>query len=209
MCPAGRPRVFVTRPIFPEVIDRLAEHAEVTCPKEDRSLEPVELVRRVQGIDGLLCFVTDRVDAVVMDAAYGLRVIGNCAVGYDHIDLGAATERDIQVSNTPGVLTEATADLSWALLLAVARKVVPADRHVRDGAFHGWGPMDFMGADLSGATLGILGMGRIGQAVARRALGFGMRVLYKSASDRTVRPGIRPGLLRQSFFPVEQSLHGA
>jgi len=186
MSPAEKPRVFIARPIFPEVIERLAEHAEVVCSKEDRCLEHSELERCVRGKGGLFAFLTDRVDAELMDAAGGLRVIANCAVGYDNIDVASATERGIQVSNTPGVLTDATADLAWALLLAVARKVVQADRHVREGAFHGWGPMDFLGADLAGTTLGILGMGRIGQATARRALGFSMRVLYTSASNRAV-----------------------
>jgi len=177
-----KPGVLVTRPIFPEVIARLAEHVRVCVQEEDRRLEPAALRERVRGMVGLLSFVTDRVDASVMDASPELRVIGNCAVGYDNIDLDAATARGIQVSNTPGVLTEATADLAWALILAVARKLVPADRHVRQGRFHGWGPMDFLGTDLCGATLGILGMGRIGRAVARRAVGFRMRILYTSRS---------------------------
>lgn len=184
-----RPAVLVTRPIFAEVVGRLAEGARVEVQAEDRCLDPEELRQRVRGVQGLLSFVTDRVDASVMDAAPGLRVIGNCAVGFDNVDLAAATERGIQVSNTPGVLTEATADLAWALLLAVARGVVPADRHVRQGRFHGWGPMDFLGQDLCGATLGILGMGRIGQAVARRAAGFRMRVLYTTRSPWTPGPG--------------------
>ncbi len=177
-----KPSVLVTRPIFSEVIDRLEEQARVVVQQEDRCLETRELIEHVRGVNALLSFVTDRVDAAVMDASPGLRVIGNCAVGYDNIDLAAATERGIQVSNTPGVLTEATADLAWALLLAAARGLVPADRDVREGAFHGWGPMDYLGQDLCGATLGILGMGRIGQAVARRALGFRMRVLYTTRS---------------------------
>ncbi len=186
MGPQKKHNVLVTRPIFSRVIQRIAEHAHVSCPEQDRSLDPPELLERVRGADALLSFVTDRVDAALMDAADGLKVIGNCAVGYDNIDLAAATARGIQVSNTPGVLTEATADLAWALLLAVARGLLSADRIVRQGKFHGWGPMDYLGMDLCGSTLGILGMGRIGQAVARRAPGFGMRVLYTNLSGRDV-----------------------
>jgi len=186
MSSSEKPMVLVTRRIFPEVIDRLEEHAHVIVPDEDRCLEPRELKERVRGVTGLLSFVTDRVDGEVMDAAAGLRVIGNGAVGYDNVDLAQATRRRIQVSNTPGVLTEATADLAWALLLAAARGLVPADRLVRQGKFHGWGPMDFLGLDLCGSTLGILGMGRIGQAVARRAMGFRMRILYTTRSDREI-----------------------
>ena len=182
-----RPAILVTYPIFPEAIEKLKSVGEVTVPQEKRNLRNEELKAMVFGKQALLSLVTDRVDAGVMDAAGGsLKVIGNCAVGYDNVDLEAATHRGIQVSNTPGVLTEATADLAWALMLSVARKVVTGDRHVRQGAFHGWGIMDFLGFDLHRATLGILGMGRIGQAVARRALGFRMRVLYTTRSERTV-----------------------
>jgi len=189
MTAAEKPGVLVTRPIFPEVVERLSAGARVEVQPEDRCPGPEELRGLVRGMRGLLSFVTDRVDAPVMDAAPGLRVIGNCAVGFDNVDLAEATRRGIQVSNTPGVLTEATADLAWALLLAVARGVVPADRHVREGRFRGWGPMDFLGRDLCGETLGILGMGRIGQAVARRAAGFGMRVLFTTRSPWTGSPG--------------------
>jgi len=180
-----RPAVLVTHPIFQEAVERLQACADVTILKDGQEGDPARLRDSVYGKKALLSLVTDRVDAGFMDAAGGsLRVIGNCAVGYDNIDLEAATQRDIQVSNTPGVLTEATADLAWALILVVSRKIVTCDRHVRQGAFKSWGLMDFLGRDLSGATLGILGMGRIGQAVARRAYGFGMHVLYTSRSDR-------------------------
>lgn len=186
MSSGKRPAILVTYPIFPEAVDRLRTIGDVSVPEERRNLTRKELMERIQAKHALLSLVTDRVDAEVMDAAGGsLRVIGNCAVGYDNIDLKAATQRGIQVSNTPGVLTEATADLAWALMLSVARRVVVGDRHVRKGAFHGWGIMDFLGQDLQGTTLGILGMGRIGQAVARRAMGFRMRVLYTTRSERT------------------------
>ena len=182
-----KPEVLVTRPIYPDAMEALRETARVTIPSEDRSLSREELLAAMPGKQGLVSLLVDRIDAPVMDAAGGsLRVIANYAVGFDNIDLAAATERGIQVGNTPDVLTQATADLTWALMLAVARGVVTADADVRRGGFHGWGPTDYLGYDVYGQTLGIVGMGRIGQAVARRAVGFGMRVLYVSRTDRTM-----------------------
>ena len=133
--------------------------------------------------DGLLSLVTDRVDAAVLDAAPKLRAIANMAVGTDNIDLEAAAERGIPVGNTPDVLTDATADLAFALLLALARRIVPGAAKVRDGEWRTWEPAGDLGADLAGATLGIIGWGRIGQAVARRAEGFGMEVIHSSRSS--------------------------
>lgn len=135
------------------------------------------LVRGFAGADGVLSLLTEQVGAELMDASPGLKVVSNCAVGYNNIDVAAATARGVLVCNTPGVLTETTADFTWALLLAVARRVVEADRLVRAGEFVGWGPMMLLGYEVYGSTLGIVGMGRIGQAVARRAEGFGMRVI--------------------------------
>ena len=148
------------------------------------------------GVDGLLTLLTDRVDDELLDAAGPrLRVVSNFAVGYDNIDVAACTRRGIPVGNTPGVLTETTADLAWALLMAAARRVVEGDRYVRDGRWRTWGPMLLLGNDVHGATLGIVGFGRIGQAVARRAAGFGMRVLYHArsrvAADVEARPARR------------------
>jgi lactate dehydrogenase-like 2-hydroxyacid dehydrogenase len=144
----------------------------------DRVLTREELLRVVVGRDGVLCLLTDRIDAAVLDAARGCKVFANCAVGYDNIDVPAATARSVAITNTPGVLTDATADLTWALIFAVARRVVEGDRHVRAGEFRGWAPMLFLGGDITGQTLGIVGAGRIGQAVARRSVGFRMNVLY-------------------------------
>jgi glyoxylate reductase len=145
--------------------------------------------------EALLCLLTDRVDAALLQAAPRLRVVANAVVGYEHVDLAACAARGIVVTNTPDVLTEATADLTWALLLATVRGVPQAERSLRAGDFHGWGFWDYLGGDLNGATLGILGLGRIGRAVARRARGFGMRVIYHSRArldgDEEQRLGVR------------------
>jgi glyoxylate reductase len=138
-----------------------------------------ELLARLPGTAGLLCTLGERVDAELLDAAGpGLRIVANYGVGFDNIDTAACRTRGIRVSNTPGALTEATADLTWALILSAARGVVEGDRWVRSGQWPGWGPTQLLGLELSGATLGIVGAGRIGSAVARRSIGFGMRVLY-------------------------------
>jgi lactate dehydrogenase-like 2-hydroxyacid dehydrogenase len=137
------------------------------------------LLRRVVGRDGILTLLTDRVDDELLDAAGpSLKVVSNYAVGYDNIDVAACARRGIAVGNTPGVLTETTADLAWALLMAAARRVAEGSRYVRDGRWRTWGPLLLLGPDVHGSTLGIVGFGRIGQAVARRAQGFGMTVLY-------------------------------
>jgi glyoxylate reductase len=130
--------------------------------------------------DALLCLLTDRIDAAVLERAPRLRIVANAVVGYEHVDLRACAARGIVVTNTPDVLTEATADFTWALILAAVRRLPQAERSLRAGEFHGWGFWDYLGGDLGGATLGIYGMGRIGRAVARRAAGFGMRVIYHS-----------------------------
>ena len=175
----SKPRVFVTR-IIPEggqALIRAACDADV-WPEELPPPRPA-LLDRVRGVDGLLCLLTDRIDGEVMDAAGpGLRVISNHAVGYDNIDVAAATARGIPVGNTPGILTETTADFAFTLLMAAARRVVEGADYVRAGRWRTWGPMILLGHDIHGATLGLVGMGRIGQAMARRAAGFGMKVIY-------------------------------
>jgi glyoxylate reductase len=133
--------------------------------------------------DALLCLLTDRIDAALLDAAPRLSLIANAVAGYEHVDMKVVAERGIAVTNTPDVLTEATADLTWALILATVRRVPQAERSLRAGEFHGWGFWDYLGGDLTGATLGIFGMGRIGRAVARRAGAFGMRVIYHSRTQ--------------------------
>lgn len=163
-----------------------------------------ELLARVRGCDGLLCMLADRIDAALLDAAPRLKGVANLAVGVDNIDVAAATARGIPVTNTPGVLTEATAELAWALILAAARRVVEGDRLVRGGGFTGWAPTLLRGLQLGGATLGIVGAGRIGTATGLRAKAFGMRVLYfdRSASERLDADGARrvglDELLRES-----------
>ncbi len=142
-----------------------------------------ELLRRARGMDGLLCMLSDRVDAELLDACPRLRVVANYAVGFDNLDLAAASARGVALTNTPEVLTGATAELAWALLLACARRVLEGDRLVRAGAFRGWDPLLLLGSGLEGKTLGIVGPGRIGRTVARIGRGFGMRILRAGRGD--------------------------
>ena len=161
-----------------------------TFPLPEQALALLREVGTVAGPDGwrealgdaqaLLCLLTDRVDAALLERAPRLRVVANAVVGYEHVDLAACRARGIVVTNTPDVLTGATADLAWALILAAVRRLPQAERSLRAGQFRGWGFWDYLGGDLEGRTLGIFGMGRIGRAVARRAGGFGMRVVYHS-----------------------------
>ena len=177
-----RPRVFVTRRLPGDAVARLALEASVDQWTDEMPPPYDELTSRAAAADAMICLLTDRIDAALLDAAPSLRVIANVAVGYDNIDVAAATARHIPVGNTPGVLTETTADLAFALILACARRVVEAERFVRDGRWRTWDPGLLLGYDVHGATLGIIGYGKIGQAVARRAAGFDMRVLYTSRS---------------------------
>ncbi|NPU84299.1 MAG: D-glycerate dehydrogenase [Syntrophaceae bacterium] len=171
-------KVLVTLNLPKELLDRLGGECEADFHAEDRPMERKDFLERIVGKEGLLPSITDAVDAEAMDRAPGLRMIANFGVGFNNIDVAAATARGIAVSNTPGVLTDATADVAFALILAVNRRVVEGDRMVREGRFRYWAPFLFLGSEVSGKTLGIVGMGRIGQAVARRARGFGMPVLY-------------------------------
>jgi glyoxylate reductase len=172
--------VFVTRRIPEAGLELLRrESADLHISPHDRPVTRAEFLRGVAGRDGVLCHLTDRVDDELLAAAgSNCRAFANYAVGYNNIDVAAAARRGIWVTNTPGVLTETTADLAWALLMSAARRIVESDRVFRTGRWDGWGPMQFLGHDIHGATLGIIGAGRIGQAVARRAVGFGMRILY-------------------------------
>ena len=181
----SKPRVFVTRIIPDEGLERI----RAVCDAEVWPGElppPYEiLMQKVASVDGLLCLLTDRIDAeLIAMASQSLKVISQMAVGYDNIDIPAATERGIPVGHTPGILTNATADFTWALLMAAARRVVEADRYIREGLWKSWGPTTLLGADISASTLGIIGLGRIGQAVARRARGFQMRILYYDIQRR-------------------------
>lgn len=173
-----KPRLFLTRRLPQTVIDFLQNHFQLIFNDQNRVLSKEEIIEGAQDCQALLCLLTDTIDAEVIESLPELKVISNYAVGYDNIDVDAATRRAIPVCNTPGVLTSATADLTWALILAVSRRIAEADRFVRAGCFQGWDPLLLLGREVSGLTLGIVGMGRIGQAVAKRALGFDMRILY-------------------------------
>lgn len=179
-------RVLVTRRIPQAGFDRLRAAGLEWVGGEQE--EPPARQSLLRDAEAILSLLTERIDAQVMDAAPSLRVVANMAVGFDNIDVAEATRRGILVCNTPGVLTETTADFTWALLLAAARRVVEGDRLTRTGGFHAWGPLMLLGQDLWGSTLGIVGYGRIGQAVARRAAGFGMEVLHASPSSPTAMP---------------------
>lgn len=201
--------VYVTRELPDPALPLLRDPCqEVAVNPHDRALAREELLAAVAGRDGILCTGQDRIDAELLDAAgAGLRAVANYAVGYDNIDEELLTGRGIPFSNTPDVLTDATADLAWALMLAAARRIVEADRYVRDGLWQGWGPSQMLGMDFAGRMLGIVGAGRIGQAAARRATGFGMQILYW---NRSAKPGFEAEcgarrvqldeLLRQSDF---------
>jgi len=147
----------------------------------DKPLSKTELMKRLKGRQGLVCLITDAIDATVLESSPDLKVVSNVAVGFNNIDVAAATKRGVVITNTPDVLTETTADFAWTLLMATARRLVEADRYVRDGKFTQWEYMVLLGGDIFGKTLGIIGFGRIGRAMARRALGFNMRVLYQDA----------------------------
>ena len=175
----SKPSVFVTRLIPKEGLDLIRRACEAEIWTDELPPPRPVLLEKVRGVDGLLTLLTDRIDADLLDAAGPrLKVISNYAVGYDNVDVAAATARRIPVGNTPGVLTETTADMAFALLMAAARRIVEGADYVRAGRWRTWGPTLLLGHDVHGATLGIIGLGRIGQAVARRARGFDMRVLY-------------------------------
>ncbi|GAB1544117.1 D-glycerate dehydrogenase [Scytonema sp. NUACC21] len=172
-------KVFITRRL-PTNLYQLHQVATVEV-WEDRQPPPYEvLLNKIKTIDGILCLLTDRIDRELIETGTSLKVISQMAVGYDNIDIPAATAKKIPVGHTPGVLTDATADFAWALLMAAARRVVEANRFTRAGQWQTWEPDLLLGPNITGATLGIVGFGRIGQAVARRAKGFEMRILYTS-----------------------------
>jgi lactate dehydrogenase-like 2-hydroxyacid dehydrogenase len=199
-----RPHVFVARCIPNEGLAMLRVVAEVDVWPGELPPTRAELLAAVAGCDAVLTLLTDRVDDELLDAAGPqLRVVSNYAVGFDNVDVAACTRRRIPVGNTPGALTETTADLAWTLLMASARRVVEGADYVRDGLWRTWGPLVLLGPDVHGATLGIIGFGRIGQAVARRAAGFGMTVLYNS---RTRASEEVEAALGASFVPLDELL---
>jgi gluconate 2-dehydrogenase len=211
-------KILVTRGIFPEVVDTLSQRFDVEHNAEDRPWTPDELAARLQGKSGAMATVMDKFDESVLARAPDLKVISNIAVGYNNIDLAAATRRGIRVTNTPGVLDDTTADLTWSLLMAAARRIAEGDQHVRAGDWKiAFGVQYFLGQDIHHATLGVIGMGRIGQAIAKRATGFDMRVLYNNRSripeadeKRLNATWVeREQLLRESDFVVVMAPYSA
>ncbi|MGE5524673.1 MAG: 2-hydroxyacid dehydrogenase [Rhodospirillaceae bacterium] len=173
-----KPKILVTREVFDETIDYLKQHCDVDSNQADVPLEAEKLKARLADKQGVMCALTDRIDSAVLDAAPQLKAVANIAVGYNNIDLAACTSRGVMATNTPGVLDDSTADLAWALMLAAARRITEVERYIRQGEWKGWRLKQWLGLDVHHATLGIVGMGRIGQAIAKRASGFDMPVLY-------------------------------
>jgi len=199
--PPLQPRLLITRRVFPEVIEALSTGFALTTNDEDRSWSADELRARIAQTDALYAVAVDRIDASVIDAAPRLQIIATGSVGTNHIDLGACRARGIQVTNTPEVLNEATADMAWALLMATARRVTESERWLRAGHWQGWAWEQFLGADVHRTTLGIVGMGRIGSAIARRAQGFAMRIVYHNR-----RPSPAAEALGAQLLPLDELL---
>lgn len=177
-----RPRLLITRKVFPEVLERLAPHFEIDSNQEDEDWPRATLLGRAADRDALFVTAIDRVDRELLAACPRVRIVATGSVGYNHVDLAACAERGVAVTNTPDVLTEATADLAWTLLMATARRVCESEHWLRAGKWGRWSFDQWLGADVYGTTLGIVGMGRIGSAVARRARGFAMKILYHNRS---------------------------
>ncbi|MFA5537509.1 MAG: D-glycerate dehydrogenase [Bacillota bacterium] len=170
--------VYITRQITEPALELLREHCRVEVNPYGRPLTKEEMLEAVRGRDAVLCLLNDDISEGVLEAARGAKIFANYAVGYDNLDVAAATQRGILLSNTPGVLTDSTADIAFGLLMAVARRIAEADKWTRAGKFKGWGPMDFLGQEITGKTLGIVGGGRIGQKMAKRGRGFDMKIIY-------------------------------
>jgi gluconate 2-dehydrogenase len=207
-----KPKIQVTREVFDETIAFLAQHCEVESNQEDIALSPDVLASKLADKEGVMCALTDRIDADLIGRCPRLKAVANIAVGYNNIDLAACTARGVMATNTPGVLDDSTADLAWTLMLGAARRLTELERRIRAGEWKGWRLKQWLGVDVHHATLGIFGLGRIGQAIARRAAGFEMKVLYHNR--KRVSPEIekrcnavyatKDDLLRQSDFVVLQ-----
>jgi len=207
-----KPKILVSREVFDETLAFLAQHCEVESNQQDVAFDPDTLAVKLADKDGLMCALTDRVDAKLLAGAARLKVVANIAVGYNNIDLAACSARGVMATNTPGVLDDSTADLAWTLVLSAARRATELERRVRAGEWTGWKLKQWMGVDVHHATLGIYGMGRIGQAIARRAAGFDMKVIYHNRKRLAVeketplnaRYVSKDELLAQSDFLVLQ-----
>lgn len=216
----SKPKVFITRRLLEPGLAMVVESCQAEIWPHPYPPPYEVLMERIPRLDGLLCLLTDMVDSVLLEAAGpSFRVISNCGVGVDHIDLHAATAHGIPVGNTPGVLSDATADFTFALMMAIARRIVEGERQVRSGSWKTWALDTLLGADFVGSTLGILGFGRIGRAVARRAVGFGMHILFADPFPSSPEPGVVAvqvdfeTLLRESDFltlhcPLNETTHG-
>lgn len=203
----AKPKIFVTRVIPDKGYDLIKEACDVDLWTGNLPPSREELLKHIQGVDGLLCLLTDVIDGEVMDTAgKQLKVISNFAVGFDNIDVSAATARRVPVGNTPDVLTDATADFSFALMLSAGRRIFEGDRYVRNGSWKTWEPMLFLGNEMRGSTLGLVGFGRIGKAMARRAVGFDMQVIYYDPNEPRRDPDVKASpvdfetLLEESDF---------
>ncbi|HPR18491.1 MAG TPA: D-glycerate dehydrogenase [Candidatus Cloacimonadota bacterium] len=207
-----KPKIFVTRSLPEPAMLKLAEDFEVRVNPFDRAMTKCEILEGTKWCDILLCLLSDSIDADIVRCNPNLKGIVNYAVGFNNIDVAAATKLKIPVTNTPGVLTAATADLAWALIFAVARRVPEADEFMRSGKFQGWAPLLFLGSDITGKTLGIIGAGRIGTAVAKRAVGFDMKILYCndvhaiSAEIPAERVALNELLERSDFITIHAPL---
>ena len=199
-----KPKVYVTRKLFKEALDVLEEYVDAEIFEGDEAPIPRSLLlEKVKNVDGLLCLITEKIDREILNAGKNLKVVSNCAVGYNNIDVEEATRRGIYVTNTPGILTETTADCAFALMMAVARRIVEGDKNIRENKWvNAWGLRMFVGADVHGKTLGIVGLGRIGAAMTQRAQGFNMKVLYY---DRFRREDLE-AQMGIEYFPLDELL---
>ncbi|WP_261131609.1 D-glycerate dehydrogenase [Bacillus sp. Marseille-Q3570] len=180
-----KPTIYITRKIDDQIVEKIRETCEIEMwPEEDTPVPRSVLEEKIQKIDGLFCLLTETIDKTLLEKAENLKVVSNLAVGYNNIDIQSAKEKGITVTNTPGVLTETTADLTFALMMATARRLVEGSSYLRAGEWKTWSPMQLTGHDIYGANLGIIGMGRIGEALAKRALGFDMNVVYHNRSRK-------------------------
>jgi len=201
-----KPKVLITRKILTEASDYLQKHTDFEIGPTDRNLTKKEIIEKIGDKQGLFSLLVDTIDKEVLDSAQSLKIIANCAVGYNNIDTEEAKKRGILMTNTPGVLTETTADLTWALIFAVARRIPEADRFIRDKKFKGWELDLFLGKEVTGKRLGIIGMGRIGKAVALRAQAFNMEIVYSDPHRLSPEDEKK---IKAAYLPLEELLSTA